>query len=219
MPYLLRCCKIDALVILQIIMCNKGFGWIRKCLQSQPWCLGRTWATSTELLCYWFTHDWHVYAEEEQELGMTVMGVWQPVPPVSSAPMPPPPRSLSEELFPAHWHVDVYNGDGWWLALPHRGTDGLLPKRLSASLHQSRWQSPPTPHPWKRAQAQYLIEAQVCGCTLPKLYETCYFHVNTDWITEFSNVIHTFSKKNPEVQQFCQIWAQHPELYFHPMSC
>lgn len=143
MPYLLQCCEIDAVLILQIIVFNKGCGWIRKCLQSQPWCLGRTWSTSTELLCYWFTHDWHVYAEEEQELGMTVMGVWQPVPPVSSAPMPPPPRSLSEELFPAHWHVDVYNGDGWWLALPHRGTDGLLPKRLSASLHQSRWQSPP----------------------------------------------------------------------------
>lgn len=47
-----------------------------------------------------------------------------------SLPPPPLPRSLSEELSPAQWHVDVYNGDGWRLALPHRGTDGLLPKCL-----------------------------------------------------------------------------------------
>lgn len=50
---------------------------------------------------------------------------------------PPLLWSLSEELSPAQWHVDVYNGDGWWLALPHCGTDGLLPKCLPASLHQS----------------------------------------------------------------------------------
>lgn len=78
----------------------------------------------------------------------SVTGVWQTLPPSSSAPIPclrPPLWSLSEELFPAQWHVDVYNGDGWWLALPHRGTDGLLPKRLSASLHQSPADSPP-PH-------------------------------------------------------------------------
>lgn len=56
---------------------------------------------------------------------------------------PPLSWSFSEELFSAQWHVDVYNGDGWWLALPHRGTDGLLPKRLSASLHQSPSDSPP----------------------------------------------------------------------------
>lgn len=57
----------------------------------------------------------------------------------------PTPRSSSEELFPAQQHVDVYNGDGWWLALPRRATDGLLPKRLSASLHQSPSDSAPTP--------------------------------------------------------------------------
>ncbi|KAI4793880.1 hypothetical protein KUCAC02_032429, partial [Chaenocephalus aceratus] len=49
------------------------------------------------------------------------------------------------ELSPAQWHVDVCNGDGWWLALSHRGTDGLLPKRLSAILHQSLSDSLPPP--------------------------------------------------------------------------
>lgn len=66
--------------------------------------------------------------------------------------------SFSEDLFPAQWHVDVYNGDGWWLALPHRGTDGLLPKRLSASLHQSLSDSPSR----NRARAQYWPCSGVC---------------------------------------------------------
>ncbi len=83
-------------------------------------------------------------------------------------PSRPPSWSFSEELFSAQWHVDVYNGDGWWLALPHRGTDGLLPKRLSASLHQSPSDSAHPP-PRNRAQAQYRpaqVCVSVCVCAL-----------------------------------------------------
>lgn len=79
---------------------------------------------------------------------------------------PPTPHpllwSFSEELSPAQWHVDVYNGDGWWLAPPHRGTDGLLPKRLSASLHQSPSDSPPGTQP--RLNIGLLRCVSVCVC-------------------------------------------------------
>lgn len=157
---------------------------------------------------------------------MTVMGVWQPVPPVSAAPMPPPPRSLSEELFPAHWHVDVCNGDGWWLALPHRGTDGLLPKRLSASLHQSRWQSPPPPtlgrehrlNTWSRLKCAAALSLNGIKHAIFMLVLT---GLQLFFWSSFRNfpiigVIHTFYKKTPKHNNYCQIWMQHPELYFHP---
>ena len=111
----------------------------------------------------------------------SITGVWQTLPPSSSAPIPPPPWSFSEDLFPAQWHVDVYNGDGWWLALPHRGTDGLLPKRLSASLHQSLSDSPSRNRAWAQYWPCSGVCWRVCVCVcvcvrllLKRASTTCY---------------------------------------------
>lgn len=153
------------------------------CLIFAHWCF----------LSHSFTHDWHAHVDEEQELGTTVMGVWQAVPP--SSPSPPHPchlplvRSRRSCSLPTGMWMCIMEMDGGWLCHAVEQTDSSLNACLPAfiSLADRTPPRPPT-HYWKRAQAQYSIQAPVWSYTPPKLHYyviVCYFHAKKKTIALF----------------------------------
>lgn len=122
-------------------------------------------------LSHCFTHDRHAYADEEQELGTTIMGVWRAVPPPLRPCHLPLSHSQRSCSLPTGMWMCIMEMDGGWLCHTVEQTDSSLNACLPAFISLAD-RTPPTNqlHSWKREQAQYLIQAQAWGCTPPKVY-------------------------------------------------